>query len=121
MSAGLLVVSTAQLVQLVSPAIAALLRNVNIHPSPQFHPWRDLCYKRQVLTTGAAQQQPTTTVETMATATTAAADVLTVATWRGIDLGWVAVGQPRTAAAAARLLRLVERVRPDYRNSLRPA
>ena len=57
----------------------------------------------------------------MATTTTAAAEVLTVATWRGIDMGWVAVGQPRPAAAAVRLLRLVERVRPDYRNSLRTA
>lgn len=40
--------------------------------------------------------------------------LLTVATYRGVSAGWVAVGQPRPAADAVRLLRLVQAIRPDY-------
>jgi hypothetical protein len=43
----------------------------------------------------------------------------TVATWRGVEAGWVAVGGNRTLADAQRLLQLVNKVRPDYRNSIR--
>lgn len=41
-----------------------------------------------------------------------------VATYRGIDLGWVAVGRPRSKADTERLLALVNRVRPDYTNKI---
>jgi hypothetical protein len=41
-----------------------------------------------------------------------------VATYRGIDLGWVPVGRPRSKAATERLLALVNRVRPDYSNKI---
>jgi hypothetical protein len=40
------------------------------------------------------------------------------ATYRGIDLGWVAVGRPRSKADTERLLVLVNRVRPDYSNKI---
>jgi hypothetical protein len=43
----------------------------------------------------------------------------TVATWRGVSAGWVAVGGSRGQADAERLLQLLDRVRPDYRNSIR--
>ena len=55
---------------------------------------------------------------TMSTTTTTR---LTVATYRGIDLGWVPCGRPRTKPEAARLLALVDRIRPDYLNKTRPA
>ena len=41
-----------------------------------------------------------------------------VATYRGIDLGWVAVGRPRSKADTERLLVLVNRIRPDYSNKI---
>jgi hypothetical protein len=55
----------------------------------------------------------------MTTATTTTR--LTVVTYRGIDLGWVPCGRPRTKPEAARLLALVDRIRPDYLNKTRPA
>jgi hypothetical protein len=41
-----------------------------------------------------------------------------VATYRGINLGWVPVGRPRSKAATERLLALVNKVRPDYTNKI---
>jgi hypothetical protein len=37
-----------------------------------------------------------------------------VATYRGIQAGWVAVGGPRNQQDTERLLSLVNRIRPDY-------
>jgi len=37
-----------------------------------------------------------------------------VATYRGIQAGWVAVGGPRNKQDTERLLSLVNRIRPDY-------
>jgi len=37
-----------------------------------------------------------------------------VATYRGIEAGWVAVGGPRNKQETDRLLQLVNRIRPDY-------
>jgi hypothetical protein len=37
-----------------------------------------------------------------------------VATYRGIEAGWVAVGGPRNKQDTERLLSLVNRIRPDY-------
>jgi hypothetical protein len=37
-----------------------------------------------------------------------------VATYRGIQAGWVAVGGPRNKEDTARLLQLVNRIRPDH-------
>jgi hypothetical protein len=42
-----------------------------------------------------------------------------VATYRGIEAGWVAVGGPRNKQETARLLQLVNRIRPDYINSVK--
>jgi hypothetical protein len=42
-----------------------------------------------------------------------------VATYRGIQAGWVAVGGPRNKQATDRLLQLVNRIRPDYINSVK--
>jgi hypothetical protein len=45
-----------------------------------------------------------------------------VATYRGIDLGWVPVaGKPRAQADTERLLVLVNKIRPDFSNKIRPA
>ena len=53
------------------------------------------------------------------TTTTTTTSARTVATWRGIRAGWVAVGGPRTEADAVRMLQLLDRVRPDFRNAVR--
>jgi hypothetical protein len=37
-----------------------------------------------------------------------------VATYRGIQAGWVAVGGPRNKQDTERLLSLVNRIRPDF-------
>lgn len=37
-----------------------------------------------------------------------------VATYRGIDAGWVPAGQPRPVDDAQRLLSLIQRIRPEY-------
>jgi hypothetical protein len=42
-----------------------------------------------------------------------------VATYRGIDAGWVPVGGPRNKQDTERLLQLVNRIRPDYLNKLK--
>jgi hypothetical protein len=42
-----------------------------------------------------------------------------VATYRGIEAGWVAVGGPRNKQETARLLQLVNRIRPDYINGVK--
>jgi len=42
-----------------------------------------------------------------------------VATYRGIQAGWVAVGGPRNKQETARLLQLVNRIRPDYINGVK--
>jgi hypothetical protein len=42
-----------------------------------------------------------------------------VATYRGIDAGWVPVGGPRNKQETERLLKLVNRIRPDYLNKLK--
>ena len=42
-----------------------------------------------------------------------------VATYRGIDAGWVPVGGPRNKEDTARLLQLVNRIRPDYINGVK--
>jgi len=42
-----------------------------------------------------------------------------VATYRGIKAGWVAVGGLRNKQETARLLQLVNRIRPDYINSVK--
>ena len=39
-----------------------------------------------------------------------------VSTYRGMAAGWQPVGQPRSADSAARLLTLLNRVRPDFSN-----
>ena len=41
-----------------------------------------------------------------------------VATYRGIDTGWVPVRGPRNRQDTERLLQLVNRIRPDYINKL---
>lgn len=60
-----------------------------------------------------------TMTSTTTTSTTRAAADRTVATWRGIAAGWVAVGGLRTEADAVRMLALVNRVRPDHRSAIR--
>jgi hypothetical protein len=45
----------------------------------------------------------------------------TVATYRGTEAGWVAVGAPRPVAEAEALAALTARVRPDYITKARPA
>jgi hypothetical protein len=40
--------------------------------------------------------------------------LFTVATYRGIQAGWVTMGQARPKADADRLLTIVNRIRPDY-------
>jgi hypothetical protein len=42
-----------------------------------------------------------------------------VATYRGIDAGWVAVGGPKSKAETERLLTLVNRIRPDFVNKVK--
>jgi hypothetical protein len=42
-----------------------------------------------------------------------------VATYRGIEAGWVAVGGPRNKQDTERLLSLVNRIRPDYINGVK--
>jgi hypothetical protein len=42
--------------------------------------------------------------------------LFTVATYRGIEAGWVPMGQPRSQSEAERLLSIVNRIRPDYIN-----
>ena len=39
-----------------------------------------------------------------------------VSTYRGMAAGWQSVGKPRSADSAARLLTLLNRVRPDFSN-----
>jgi hypothetical protein len=51
--------------------------------------------------------------------TTTTGRLRTVATWRGIASGWVAVGPARQEAEALRLLSIVERIRPDFRSAVR--
>ena len=42
-----------------------------------------------------------------------------VTTYRGINAGWVPVGGPRNKEDTARLLQLVNRIRPDYINGVK--
>jgi hypothetical protein len=42
-----------------------------------------------------------------------------VATYRGINAGWVPVGGPRNKQDTERLLSLVNRIRPDYINGVK--
>ena len=42
-----------------------------------------------------------------------------VATYRGIELGWVPIGKPRNQSETERLLSLVNRIRPDYVNKVK--
>jgi len=42
-----------------------------------------------------------------------------VATYRGVELGWVPVGRPRNQSETERLLSLVNRIRPDYVNKVK--
>ena len=42
------------------------------------------------------------------------------ATYRGVELGWVPVGGLRNQVDSERMLNLLNRVRPDFINKVRP-
>jgi hypothetical protein len=47
--------------------------------------------------------------------------LVTVATYRGVTLGWQPIGLPRSQAAATALAALVTRIRPDHITRIKEA
>jgi len=43
-----------------------------------------------------------------------------VCTYRGTALGWQPIGRPRNQQQTERLLQLVNKIRPDYSNKIKP-